>query len=123
VRQHVELAGQLREHPDVDAELMTAAQSLLWVLVDRRRYAAMQRGIDVPVLLLHGDQDRLVHIAAARAAARANPDWGFEVAEGVGHVPQLEVPGWTAERILDWLAEHPGNAALAAHGFLQPASH
>jgi pimeloyl-ACP methyl ester carboxylesterase len=121
VAQHVALAGQLREYPDVDAELMAAAQSLLWVLADRRRYAAMQRAIDVPVLLLHGDSDRLGHIASARAAARANPDWQFEVARGVGHVPQLEAPQWTADHILRWLAANPGNAQLAAHGFLQAA--
>jgi len=57
-----------------------------------------------PVLLLHGDRDRLVPVAAARAVARANPAWRFEVAHDVGHVPQLEVPDWTAGHILDWLA-------------------
>ena len=70
---HVELAGQRREYPDVDSEMLAAAQSLMWVLADRRRLAAMQRAIDVPVLLLHGDQDRLINIASARAAAAANP--------------------------------------------------
>jgi hypothetical protein len=94
--------------------LLGAAQSLLWVLADRRRYQEMQRGIDVPVLLLHGDRDRLVPIAAAREAARANPTWRFRVAEGVGHVPQLEVPDWTADQILAWLTEHPESAGAAA---------
>lgn len=115
VDQHVELAGQRQAYSDVDAEMLGAAQSLMWVLADRRKYKALQRAIDVPVLLLHGDQDRLIHIASARAAAAANPSWRFEVAVGVGHVPQLEVPEWTAEKILDWLADHPGNAELAAH--------
>ena len=112
---HVALAAQRRAYPDVDAEMLTAAQSLLWVLADRRRYTALQQAIDVPVLLLHGDQDRLVNIASARAAAAANPSWRFEVARGVGHVPQLEAPKWTAERILRWLDDHPGNAELAVH--------
>ena len=98
----------------MDAELLSAARSLIWVLADRRRYAAMQRAIGVPVLLLHGDRDRLVPIAAARAAAKANPSWRFEVAHEVGHVPQLEAPEWTAEQILTWLVEHPGSAAAAA---------
>ena len=35
--------------------------------------------------------------------AAAHPAWRFEVAEGVGHVPQLEVPEWTAGHLLDWL--------------------
>ena len=59
-----------RDYDDADAELVAAAQSLLWVLADRGRYAAMQRAITAPVLLLHGDQDRLVPIAAARPPPR-----------------------------------------------------
>ncbi len=114
VDRHIELAGKRREYSDVDSEMLSAAQSLLFVLADRRRYAAMQRSIDVPVLLLHGDRDRLVHIASARAAAAANPTWQFEVAEGVGHVPQLEVPEWTAEKVLRWLVDHPEAADIAA---------
>ena len=119
--QHLELAGRLRDYPDVDGEMLTAAQSLIWVLADRRRYAALQRQIDVPVLLLHGDRDRLVHIASARAAAAANPSWRFAVARNVGHVPQLEAPEWTAAQILRWLSDHAGNAQLAAHGLLAPS--
>jgi pimeloyl-ACP methyl ester carboxylesterase len=114
VDQHVALAGARRDYPDADAELVAAAQSLVWVLADRRKYARLQAGIVSPVLLLHGDHDRLVPIEAARKAARNNPDWGFEVAEGVGHVPQLEAPAWTAARILGWLAEHPAMGARAA---------
>ena len=111
---HTELAGQRLEYPDVDSEMLTAAQSLLWVLADRKRYAAMLHDIDVPVLLLHGDRDRLVNIASARAAAVANPHWQFEIAHGVGHVPQLEAPQWTIDAILGWLAEHPVVADLAS---------
>ena len=111
---HVDLADRRREYTDVDSEMLGAAQSLLWVLADRRRYAELQRSIDAPVLLLHGDRDRLVNIASARAAAAANPSWRFEVAHGVGHVPQLEVPDWTAERVLRWLADHPDAASVAA---------
>jgi pimeloyl-ACP methyl ester carboxylesterase len=114
VDQHIELAGQRREYSDVDSEMLSAAQSLLFVLADRRGYSAMQKSIDVPVLLLHGDRDRLVNIASARAAAAANPTWRFEVAEGVGHVPQLEVPDWTAARILGWLGDHPEAVDVAA---------
>lgn len=114
IEMHRELAGQRLDYPDVDSELLTAAQSLIWVLADRRRFTAMQREIDVPVLLLHGDQDRLINVGAARAAARANPHWQFEVAHGVGHVPQLEDPGWTVNKILGWIAAHPEAADVAA---------
>jgi pimeloyl-ACP methyl ester carboxylesterase len=114
VDEHIEMAARRREYSDVDAELVAAAQSLMWVLLDRGRYAEMQRSIQSPVLLLHGDRDRLVPLSSARAAADANPSWQFDVAEGVGHVPQLEVPEWTADRILGWLAEHPESVRAAA---------
>jgi pimeloyl-ACP methyl ester carboxylesterase len=74
----------------------------------------MLHDITVPVLLLHGDQDRLVPIASARTAAAANPTWSFEVARGVGHVPQLEVPEWTISQILGWLQADGVAAAYAA---------
>lgn len=114
VDQHVALASERRRYPDADAELVAAAQSLVWVLADRRAYSRMQHAIEVPVLLLHGDQDRLVPIAAAREAARANPAWEFHEAAGIGHVPQLEDPGWTSDRIRGWLASHPDMCAAAA---------
>ncbi|MHB8796758.1 MAG: alpha/beta fold hydrolase [Candidatus Nanopelagicales bacterium] len=114
VDQHVRLAEQRRSYSDTDGELLSAARSLLFVIADRGKYAAMQRSIAAPVLLLHGDKDRLVPVASARAAARANPAWQYEEAADVGHVPQLEVPEWTAERILGWLAAQPGAAATAA---------
>lgn len=113
VDQHVFLAAERRAYPDVDSELITAARSLMFVMAAGGRYASMQRSISVPVLLLHGDRDRLVPVASARAAARANPSWQYEEIAGVGHVPQLEVPDWTAERILRWLADHPAAAATA----------
>jgi pimeloyl-ACP methyl ester carboxylesterase len=68
-------------------------------------------GLRGPVLLLHGDKDRLVSIASARVAAKANPTWRFEVAHGVGHVPQLEVPDWTAKHIRHWLGSAAATAA------------
>ncbi len=114
VEQHVDLARQRRDYADADAELVAAAQSLMWVLADGGRYRAAQQSIDAPVLLLHGDRDRLVPLASARAAAKANPAWRFEVAHGVGHVPQLEAPEWTAGHILDWIGAHPAMAAEAA---------
>lgn len=114
VAEHLELARERQAFPDIDAELVLAARSLLWVLARRRRHASMLRSIDVPVLLLHGDKDRLVPIAAARSTAAANPLWRFEIAHGVGHVPQLEVPDWTITHILDWLATDGAMAALAA---------
>jgi pimeloyl-ACP methyl ester carboxylesterase len=114
VDQHLALARERNDYPDVDAELIVAARSLLWVLARRRVHASLLHNITVPVLLMHGDRDRLVPIASARTAAAANPTWRFEVAVGVGHVPQLEVPDWTISLMLDWLETDGVAAAYAA---------
>jgi pimeloyl-ACP methyl ester carboxylesterase len=111
VSQHLRLARERHDYPDTDAELLVAARSLLWVLARRHRYAELMRSIRVPVLLLHGEKDRLVPLAAARAAAARNPAWRFAVAPDVGHVPQLEAPEWTVGQIRDWLATDAADAA------------
>lgn len=110
LEQHLELARARRVYPDIDRHFLGAARSLLRMLARRSAFMAALKGIQVPVLLLHGEKDRLVSIGASRAVAAANPVWRFEVARDVGHVPQLEVPDWTAGRILDWLATDAGEA-------------
>lgn len=114
LQHHLQLARERAEYPDVDAELIVAGRSLVLVLARRRWLYALMRRISVPVLLLHGSKDRLVPLAAARTVARRNPTWRFEVADDVGHVPQLEVPEWTVEQIRDWLAQEGAVAALGA---------
>jgi pimeloyl-ACP methyl ester carboxylesterase len=117
IDQHVEVARLRRSYTEVDDAMLDAARSLMRVLALRRRHVEMLAGVEGPVLLLHGQKDRLVSLASARATAKANPSWRFEVAEDAGHVPQLEVPDWTAERILDWLVTDAASAAaLTRHG-------
>jgi len=76
-----------------------AARSIARTLLSRRGYEAAMRSVRAPVLLVHGDRDRLVPVSSARAAAAACPSWALEIYEGVGHVPQLETPERLAESI------------------------
>ncbi len=110
----VELTRERRTFSGVDGEFLTAARSVIRVLARHWSYEAKMREIHVPVLLLQGEKDRLVSLASARAAAAANPLWRFHIAPDVGHVPQLEVPDWTVEAILGWLATDGEVAASAA---------
>ena len=66
--------------------------------------------ITAPVLMVQGDKDRLVPVAAARDTARRNPTWRYLELPGVGHVPQLQKPKELAEEFLGWLAELPSRA-------------
>jgi pimeloyl-ACP methyl ester carboxylesterase len=104
IDQHVALARARRSIAGGDADLVLAARSLAPFLTDRRRYAAMLNSIRQPVLLIHGDRDRLVPVRAARKAARSHPAWQYEEGHGLGHVPMLEAPEWTARIVTGFLS-------------------
>jgi pimeloyl-ACP methyl ester carboxylesterase len=42
-------------------------------------------------------------VASAREIARMHPAWRYVELAGVGHVPQLQVPGAVADELLSWL--------------------
>jgi pimeloyl-ACP methyl ester carboxylesterase len=99
-----------RGAPDSESAFLCAARSLMRILRAPRRYRDMMRAIQAPVLLVHGEDDRLVSIAAARRAAEDNPGWRTAYLPGVGHTPQLEVPDRFAHLVNDWLAAQPALA-------------
>jgi pimeloyl-ACP methyl ester carboxylesterase len=104
VEHAVALAKERRAYEHLEAAFLEAARSVMLTIARRDSYAAHLAAVEAPVLLLQGERDRLVSVAAARAAAAQHPHWRLEVAPDVGHVPQLEAPGWTVERILEWRA-------------------
>jgi pimeloyl-ACP methyl ester carboxylesterase len=98
------LLDQRRDVAGMDRAFLTAARSLLLLLADPRLLRRAMAEVEAPVLLLHGDIDRLVSVEAARDAARRHPHWEYVELAGVGHVPQLQVPEQTAKHLLDWLS-------------------
>ena len=114
VAQHVEMERRRADFPDKSQALTMAMRSVVHTIGRRRghAYRAIVDSVRCPVLLLQGDRDRLVPVSVARAAARAHPDWTLAVLPGIGHVPQLETPGETAELIIGWL----GRAAPGVPG-------
>lgn len=102
----VALAAHRRTVPGQEAAFLGAARSLMRVLAAPGRYQSLIRRISKPVLLVHGEQDRLVSISAARAVAAENPAWETEFLPDVGHTPQLEAPDAVAARITTWLKAH-----------------
>lgn len=99
----VELARERARDRATGPDFLRAARSLIKLLTRPQRLNEALHAIDVPVLLLHGDSDRLVPLRTAKAVAAAHPSWQFEIAERVGHVPQLEVPEWTASVVRQWM--------------------
>jgi pimeloyl-ACP methyl ester carboxylesterase len=110
----VVLAEERAAVAGLDAAFLRAARSLLRVSARAGRYWAAMRAVAAPVLLIHGEKDRLVSVRSAREAAVRNPDWRLEVVPDVGHVPQLEAPDTVAELLLDWLGSEGATAARRA---------
>lgn len=59
-------------------------RQLMAILASPSRTEALG-AVEVPALVLHGDQDRLVHMNGGQRTAEAIPGARFEVMEGMGH--------------------------------------
>lgn len=66
--------------------------------------------IEVPVLLVWGDRDRLVFHRGAQRVLDVVPNGRLELLEGVGHCPQVEAPAAFAALLLEFEGE-PEEAA------------
>ncbi len=62
--------------------------------------------LDVPTLLLWGDSDIMVPSEHGEKFSAALPDAKLIVYDGVGHIPQEEIPGRVAADIHRFLEEH-----------------
>jgi pimeloyl-ACP methyl ester carboxylesterase len=87
----------------LDGAYLSSARSLSQYFLRPRAFAQRLRSVEQPTLLLHGAADRLVPLAASRQVSWAKPAWTLEVAADVGHIPMMEAPVWTLERITGWL--------------------
>jgi pimeloyl-ACP methyl ester carboxylesterase len=83
---------------------LQATRSLGLRMADPRFWAKVKR-VQAPTLVIHGELDRLIPLAAARDLIRRRPDWTLEVLEGVGHVPMMETPDLFLDLVTQWLAD------------------
>jgi pimeloyl-ACP methyl ester carboxylesterase len=101
---HVALAAERAAGMPWAAEaFLGAARSVVARTIRPRWFAELVRTVKAPTLLVQGDTDRLVPLAASRALAERRPDWRLEVLPGIGHVPQLETPDRFVELVGAWL--------------------
>lgn len=64
--------------------------------------------IDVPVLVVWGEEDQLLHVSGARVLAEANPDTvRVERMPDVGHMPMIERPRESADAFAAFAADLP----------------
>ncbi|HEV8560377.1 MAG TPA: alpha/beta hydrolase [Actinophytocola sp.] len=82
------------------------AASVAWAqraMAGRADSAATLRDADVPALILHGEEDNLIPVAAARQLAELLPRAEIVTFPGTGHLPPLEVPAEVTAAMGDWL--------------------
>lgn len=99
----VDLLESRASGPDHEAAFLEAARSLGVLVARASAYRETIASISAPALVLQGELDRLVAPAGVRQLAALQPGWQVELLEGVGHVPQIEVPERTAALVLAWL--------------------
>lgn len=95
----VDLAAHRRGLTHSDDSFLTAARSIIGRGIRPSAAHRHMSAIQSPVLLIHGDKDRVVPVSAARRAAAAFPHWKYVELEGIGHVPMIECTERTAELI------------------------
>jgi len=59
--------------------------------------------IDVPVLVVHGEEDQIIPVAEAEAMADAIPDAELVIIPSAGHLPNLEQPEAYNDAVIDFL--------------------
>jgi pimeloyl-ACP methyl ester carboxylesterase len=121
VEQHIDVARRRAAMAGSGRDFAHAARSVIETagFVRGQAYRRAVRGVGCPVLLIHGQRDRLVPVSVARLAARAHPAWSLVELPDTGHVPQLEAPAETGAAIRAWLAG-PGRAATRAAAPARP---
>ena len=103
-RRRAEEAFDRSYRPDAAVYQLAA----IWASGDR---TDRLRGVEVPFLVIHGRDDRLIDLDGGEATAMAVPGARLLVLRGMGH--DLPEPLWP--RIVDALAHHAASASSVAH--------
>jgi pimeloyl-ACP methyl ester carboxylesterase len=76
-------------------------------------------GVTAPTILLHGAEDQVVPLHAARALAAILPRARLDVAPGAGHDLPIRHPGLVADRILHFVGAE-ASASVPIHAPAEP---
>jgi pimeloyl-ACP methyl ester carboxylesterase len=68
-----------------------------------RRLAPLLKEVDVPALLIWGEQDQVVPVICGRQYSQALPNARLEVSPGAGHLVEYEEPGRVSGLISDFI--------------------
>ncbi|HQQ15381.1 MAG TPA: alpha/beta hydrolase [Deltaproteobacteria bacterium] len=68
--------------------------------------------LDMPVLLVWGDRDRILHVSSVSVYRRHIPHLETVILEECGHLPMLELPKVTARRYVSFLKDKSAGTEL-----------
>ena len=83
--------------------LLQATRSIGLRMADPRFWPRAKM-VKAPTLVIHGELDHVIPLAAARELVQRLPGWKLEIIPGVGHVPMMEVPDQFLRAFSDWMA-------------------
>jgi abhydrolase domain-containing protein 6 len=66
----------------------------------------MLPGLDVPVLVIWGDKDRILHVSTTQVLRKSLPNSEIIIMKNCGHVPMMERPQEAAEYYVNFLSRH-----------------
>jgi pimeloyl-ACP methyl ester carboxylesterase len=98
-----------------DAETLIATLSHRRFLRGRRNLRGLAENLDCPVLVIHGEHDKITSPRDGRALARLSHG-RLEVIGGAGHLPHLRKPV-QVNLVLQQFAEHAFAAVRPARGY------
>src|SRR5258708_24971023 len=101
---HVQLTRERSNLGRQNSRAFTQASRSLGLRMADPRFWTRIKKVEAPTLVVHGELDRLIPVAAARDIVRRRHDWTLEVFEGVGHVPMMETPDRFLQVVEQWLA-------------------
>jgi len=102
---HVEMTRQRLAFDYGVPAFLVAARSIFRSQAMPGAYRELVRAAGKPALVIHGAEDQLVPVAAAREAVQEHADWRLEVLPDLGHIPMLEAPQRWLDLVHSWLDE------------------
>ena len=104
VKAHVKLTEERGHLGAQNSRAFVQASRSIGLRMADPRFWVTTRRVKAPVLVVHGELDRVIPIAAARELVHRMPDWELRVIEGAGHVPMMETPAVFQKVVSGWLA-------------------
>lgn len=105
VEAHVRLTRERSNLGGQNNRALLQASRSIGLRMANPRFYAHARQVKAPTLVIHGELDRLIPLAAARELVHRVPGWRLEVLEGVGHVPMMETPKLFLDAANDFLTD------------------